>query len=133
MSLEKEQQTPDLQFQMGRLYYGSGTQADSSAISVEERKKALELADSVFKTIAEAAPDSYLGNFWRARTNSALDPETTQGLAKPFYEQLLLCWKARMIHGTILRWLNVNSYLGYYYLVVNKLPESKDIGTKFWP
>ena len=27
-----------------------------------------------------------LWNFWRARTNSALDPETSQGLAKPYYE-----------------------------------------------
>ena len=82
--LIKEKQTPDLQFQVGRLYYGAGTQPDSLTITVEERKQALMSADSVFHAIAEAAPDSYLGNFWRARANSALDPETTQGLAETF-------------------------------------------------
>ena len=58
-------------------------------------------ADSVFHAIVEAAPDSYLGNFWRARANSALDPETTQGLAKPFYEEVAAYWKAKMILITI--------------------------------
>ncbi|WP_455962051.1 tetratricopeptide repeat protein [Bacteroides bouchesdurhonensis] len=130
LSLEKEQQTPDLQFQMGRLYYGSGTQADSSAISVEERKKALELADSVFKTIAEAAPDSYLGNFWRARTNSALDPETTQGLAKPFYEAVASMLEGKNDSRYNSALVECYSYLGYYYLVVNKLPESKEYWNK---
>ena len=38
-SLEKEKQTPDLQFQLGRLYYGAGTQPDSLTINVEERKQ----------------------------------------------------------------------------------------------
>ena len=65
-SLDKEHQTPDLQFQFGRLYYGAGTQTDSLTINAEERKQALMAADSVFHSIAEAAPDSYLGNFWRA-------------------------------------------------------------------
>lgn len=62
-SLDKEHQTPDLQFQFGRLYYGAGTQTDSLTINAEERKQALMAADSVFHSIAEAAPDSYLGNF----------------------------------------------------------------------
>ena len=47
-SLDKEKQTPDLQFQFGRLYYGAGTQSDSLTITVEERKQALASADSVF-------------------------------------------------------------------------------------
>ena len=129
-SLGKEQQTPDLQFQMGRLYYGSGTQADSLAITVEERKQALELADSVFKTIAETAPDSYLGNFWRARTNSALDPETTQGLAKPFYEAVASMLESKNDSRYNSALVECYSYLGYYYLVVNKLSESKEYWNK---
>ena len=48
-SLEKEKQTPDLQFQLGRLYYGAGTQPDSLTINAEERKQALMSADSVFR------------------------------------------------------------------------------------
>ena len=30
-------------------------------------------ADSVFALVAEQAPDSYLGDMWRARTHSAMD------------------------------------------------------------
>ena len=63
-------------------------QSDTLTVSLDERKAALVSADSVFAVIAQAAPDSYLGNFWRARANSALDPETTQGLAKPYYEEV---------------------------------------------
>ena len=129
-SLEKEKQTPDVQFQLGRLYYGAGTQTDSLAITAAERKQALMAADSVFTAIAQAAPDSHLGNFWRARTNSALDPETTQGLAKPFYETVaaLLASKNDPRYNSAL--IECYSYLGYYYLVANKMPESKEYWNK---
>lgn len=129
-SLEKEQQTPDLQFQVGRLYYGAGTQADSLTIKVKERKQALMAADSVFNAIAKAAPDSYLGCFWQARANSALDPETTQGLAKPFYEKVATLLESKQdarYHSAL---IECYSYLGYYYLVANKLPESKEYWNK---
>lgn len=130
VSLEKEQRTPDLQFQLGRLYYGAGTQTDSLTTSSEERKIALTAADSVFHSIAEAAPDSYLGNFWRARTNSALDPETTQGLAKPFYEEVATLLESKNDPRYNSALIECYSYLGYYYLVANKLPVSKEYWSK---
>ena len=46
-------------------------------------------ADTIFAQVAVKVPDNYLGNFWRARVNSLRDPETTQGLAKPYYEAAL--------------------------------------------
>ena len=124
-SLDKEHQTPDLQFQFGRLYYGAGTQTDSLTINAEERKQALMAADSVFHSIAEAAPDSYLGIFWRARANSALDPETTLGLAKPFYEEVatLLESKSDPHYNSAL--IECYSYLGYYYLLAIENPALK--------
>lgn len=129
-SLEKEKQTPDLQFQLGRLYYGAGTQTDSLTINAEERKQALVAADSVFHFIAEAAPDSYLGNFWRARTNSALDPETTLGLAKPFYEEVATLLESKNDPHYKAALIECYSYLGYYYLVANKMRESKEYWSK---
>ncbi|WP_294482488.1 lipopolysaccharide assembly protein LapB [uncultured Bacteroides sp.] len=129
-SLEKEKQTPDLQFQLGKLYYGAGTQSDSLTINAEERKQALVAADSVFHSIADAAPDSYLGNFWRARANSALDPETTLGLAKPFYEEVATLLESKNDPRYNSALVECYSYLGYYYLVANKLPESKDYWNK---
>lgn len=129
-SLEKEKQTPDVEFQLGRLYYGAGTQADSLAITLAERKQALMAADSVFTTIAEAAPDNHLGNFWRARANSALDPETTQGLAKPFYETVASLLESKKDPRFNSALVECYSYLGYYYLVANKMPESKEYWNK---
>ena len=125
-ALPTDGQTADLQFQMGKLYYGKGTQSDTLAVGLDERKAALVSADSIFAVIAQTAPDSYLGNFWRARANSALDPETTQGLAKPYYEEVaaLLVNKNDPRYNSVL--VECYSYLGYYYLVANKLPESKE-------
>lgn len=129
-TLPVDKQTPDMQFQLGKLYYGQGTQTDSLVINAVGRKAALASADSVFAVIAQAAPDSYLGNFWRARTNSALDPETSQGLAKPYYEGIvtLLTGKNDPRYNPAL--IECYSYLGYYYLVANKLPESKEYWNK---
>lgn len=129
-SLPADKQGADLQFQLGKLYYGQGTQADSLAITAPGRKVALTSADSVFAEIARVIPDNYLGNFWRARANSALDPETTQGLAKPYYEEVaaLLTSKNDSRYNSAL--IECYSYLGYYYLVANKLPESKEFWTK---
>lgn len=130
-SLDKEKQTVDLQYQLGRLYYGAGTHADSlSTTDAADRKHALVKADSVFAVVAEVNPDSYVGNFWRARSNSALDPETTDGLAKPFYEKVatLLEGKKDARYNSVL--IECYSYLGYYYLVTDKLPESKEYWNK---
>lgn len=129
-SLAAGEQTLDLQFQLGKLYYGAGVQADSLNIATGERMQALRQADSVFEAIAKAAPESYLGNLWRARTNSALDPETSQGLAKPFYEEIATLLKSKNDphYNSIL--VECYSYLGYYYLIANKLPESKEYWNK---
>ena len=129
-SLSADKRTPDVQFQIGKLYYEKGTQSDTLTVSLDERKAALVSADSIFTEIAKVAPDSYLGNFWRARTNSALDPETTQGLAKPYYEEVaaFLIDKNDPRYNSAL--IECYSYLGYYYLVANKLPESKEYWNK---
>ena len=126
-----EQKTPDLQFQLGRLYYGAGTQSDTLTTTPEERKQSLLRADSIFSEIAKIAPDSHLGNFWRARTNSALDPETTEGLAKPFYEEVAKLVESKndpARYKSVL--IECYSYLGFYYLVAEKVAESKEYWNK---
>ena len=52
--------------------------------------------------LTEQAPDSYLGDMWRARTHSAMDPETTEGLAKPYYEKVVDVLLAKTNRGTTL-------------------------------
>ena len=83
-SLEKEKQTPDLQFQLGRLYYGAGTQPDSLTINAEERKQALMSADSVFQVISEAAPDSYFRQFLESTCKFCTRPRNNAGIGETF-------------------------------------------------
>lgn len=65
---------------------------------------------------------------WRARTNSAMDPETTEGLAKPYYEKVaeMLLAKNEPRYNSAL--IECYSYLGYYYLLKSDYPVSKSIG-----
>lgn len=48
-----------------------------------------EKADEAFGKLTEIASQSNLGWLWRARANVRLDPESTQGLAKPYYEKYI--------------------------------------------
>ena len=74
--------------------------------------------------MATKVPDNYLGNFWRARANSLLDPETTEGLAKPYYEAALAILESKPDASKSLI-VECESYLGYYYFVKNDFPTSK--------
>lgn len=131
-TLPEEQKTPDLTFELGRLYYAEGTTADSVNYTPEIKKEALLQADSAFAKLAELVPDNYLGNFWRARTNSALDPETTEGLAKPYYEQVaaMLEEKAKTEPRYNRTIIECYRYLGYYYLVTEDYEKSKEYWNK---
>ena len=113
--LKDENKTYEIYSQYGKLYYGLGT-ADST-LNANEKKSAVLKADSLFGIVAATEPTNYTGNFWRARSNSALDPETEQGLAKPYYEKTvaLVEPKADPRYNSIL--IECYSYLGYYYLV----------------
>lgn len=129
-ALPQDTKTPEALFQLGRLYYGEGTSSDTLAVQPEDRQTALQAADSVFALVATQAPDSYLGDMWRARTNSALDPETTEGLAKPYYEKVanqLLAKNDAKYNAAL---IECYSYLGYYYLLKSDYPTSKEYWNK---
>lgn len=112
-------------FLLGRLYYYAGSDiTDSLPENVAKKKAVLASADSIFSIVEEKVPDNYLGYFWRARTNSLLDPETTAGLAKPHYESALAILENKPDAGKSLL-IECNSYLGYYYFVKNNFTESK--------
>lgn len=131
-TLSEDKKTPDLVYDLGKLYYAKGTAQDTINYTPEMKADALAKADSTFGKLAELAPDSYLGNFWRARTNSAIDPETTQGLAKPYYEQVAVLLEEKVKEDPRFNRFLIECYryLGYYYLVAEKYPESKDYWNK---
>lgn len=130
-SLPATGQNPELLFRLGRLYYGAGTVADTLASpSVADRMAALQQADSLFAQVAEQVPGSYLGDLWRARTHAAMDPETADGAAKPYYEQvvatLLPTEEAKYYPALV----ECYSYLGYYYLLQGDYLLSKEYWNK---
>lgn len=113
-SLPAEKKDADAMMPLAKYYYSLGNDAK---VEVTVKKGYLLKADSIFAIIATDEPTGYRGNFWRARTNSALDPETTQGLAKPFYEKTvtLVESKADPRYNSVLS--ECYSYLGFYYLL----------------
>lgn len=117
--LKGEPEVSDL-FLYGRLNYYAATDSTYK----EKQPEYIAEADTIFAQVAIKVPDNYLGSFWRARVNSLRDPETTQGLAKPYYEAALaiLAQKADASKSIL---VECNSYLGYYYFVKEDYPQSK--------
>ncbi|MDR3366744.1 MAG: hypothetical protein LBO71_07250 [Prevotellaceae bacterium] len=74
-------------------------------------------ADTTFGTITARIPDNTLGFLYRARVNASLDPETTKGTAKPYYEALLnlIMSKENPTQTYRKELLEIYQYLSYYY------------------
>ena len=90
-----------------------------------QKTAALTKADEIFAQVAQRVPTNYLGNFWRARVNSLLDPETSQGLAKPYYEAALALLSQQPQASQSLM-IECESYLGYYYFLQKDYEQSKE-------
>lgn len=130
-------------FQLGKAYYSTANslkvKPDTLKVnvvdtlklktdSVKELKYYIE-ADSLFAKVEVNSPNSYLGTFWRARVNSAIDSETTLGLAKPFYEKALeILIKDPVKYKKEIS--EIYAYLGFYYYVKEDKPTSIDYWKK---
>ena len=68
--------------------------------------------------------------FMRARVNTYMDPETKEGLAKPYYEELvnIIEPRAEKSNSDLARLLEGYRYLGYYHLLNN----DKETSIGFW-
>jgi tetratricopeptide (TPR) repeat protein len=106
--------SPDLQliFKRGRNLYSYGARD-----TVKERREAtLRKADTLFVRLSELAPKFIQSYLFRARVYSQLDPETSQGLAKPHFEKVM---EIVAESGETERFKNELAdccrYLGYYY------------------
>ena len=114
-------------------FAGLGTiyQKQASSLQGEEQVAALKNADAVYAKLAEVHPNQIdFSNFMRARINSTLDPETTEGLAKPFYEALATSLAANTNRDNTdnIRLVEAYRYLGYYYLV----KDDKENANIYW-
>jgi len=73
-------------------------------------------ADTAFQKLIELQPNMTISYSWAARTKASLDPETEQGLAKPYYEKLIekaLPTPDKNRNDLI----EAYSYLGYYHFL----------------
>ncbi len=86
-------------------------------------------ADSAFAYVIRQKPDFIPAYLWLARVYSNLDPETKDGLAKPYYEKLAEVAMADSVKNSK-ELVEAYSYLAYYYLKVKKFCESIDYWQK---
>ena len=111
--LDEEERTAYVVYELGRLYYAQGTDKSVTEELTPEKIEALHQADKTFAEVDRMRPDSYLGCYWQARTNVALDPESTMGLAKPYYQRVIEMTESK--GGSQLT--EAYKYLAYYYYV----------------
>ena len=104
-------------FYCGRNFYNAAGLIKNLEILTDvdslEMIRLFKKADQHFESLAERHT-SYLGNFWRARVHFNLDPESTQGLAKPYFEQAMMKLEEDPSKRP-LDLLECYKYFGYYY------------------
>ncbi|MDR2626618.1 MAG: hypothetical protein LBC40_01120, partial [Dysgonamonadaceae bacterium] len=109
-------------YSFGRSYYQAGTQMGVKGDTIAQ-KEYLQKADSLFNIVTKKNSDSHLGYIWRARSVASLDPELTEGAAKPLYEKALevLLKDADAADKRRKELTECYQYLGnYYYLNKDK-------------
>lgn len=101
---------------LAKLYMQQAASIDSlNADKIAAFKK----ADEIYGKIITDSPSNKLyATLQRARINSQLDPETTQGLAKPYYEEYAQLAQAEHADNPKLL-IEPYQYLGYYYIQQN--------------
>jgi len=110
-------------YQLGRYYFLAGVNAAVDTVSQTKEEAKLQSiefykkADETFATVAERVPDSYLGYYQRAQTNYRIDPDSEQGLAKPYYEKTIevILAKGDIDDNDKKILVEAYSYLSYYY------------------
>ena len=104
---------PDLDG-LAKLYMQQAASMDSLTT---DKVNAFKKADEIYGKIATDSPGNKLyATMMRARINSQLDPESTQGLAKPYYEEYAQLAQTEQANNPKLL-IEPYLYLGYYYIL----------------
>ena len=113
LSKVEKPSVPDLDG-LAQLYMQQASSIDSMTT---DKINAFKKADEVYGRIASESPSNRLyATLMRARINSQLDPESTQGLAKPYYEEYVQLAQTENADNPKLL-IEPYMYLGYYYIV----------------
>ncbi|WP_242923736.1 tetratricopeptide repeat protein [Pontibacter liquoris] len=113
-------------YYMGNIYMMAGEDM-AKANNTQKANEYFQKADETYANVTKSNPTYAYGFLWRARASASQDPETTQGLAKPYYEEFIKLasaepdkYKRDLIEA--------NSYLGYYYY----LKGDRANAVKYW-
>ncbi len=99
----------------------------ASTLEGEARIANFKKAESTYNDLKSKYPDAEEYSIYKiAQVNSYMDPETTEGLAKPYYEQLanIIAPKATKDTSDKARLIESYSYLGYYHLLKEDMATS---------
>jgi tetratricopeptide (TPR) repeat protein len=86
-------------------------------------------ADAAFLKLIELQPNMSVGYLWEARTKSNLDPESEEGLARPYYEKLIEKASVNPEKGKQ-DLIEAYSYLGYYHFIKAENALARDYWAK---
>ena len=114
---------------LGRLYVQYADKLEGDA-KLEKLKKADEIYADLAVKNADALEYSL---FWRGRVGTMMDPEATQGLAQPFYEELvnIIAAKAEKDKSDVARLKEGGNFLMVYYLKIkDDVAKSKEFAQK---
>ncbi|MCX6226703.1 MAG: hypothetical protein NTV01_18470 [Bacteroidia bacterium] len=139
MNLVNKEPTQVDYFKIGRLYYLT----TSNKITADSilRASYIDQASQNFGKVCEMSPTNHLGWFWEARTQALKDPESSAGLAKPFYEKALTIMESspEKFKKEITEALK---YLGYYHYLrfeqaslqakKEEIPVFRDSSSLYW-
>lgn len=87
-------------FTLGKVYY---------------QLKKFGKADTIFGKLTQSDPGNIQAYLWQANSVTNLDPESKQGLAKPFYEQVVSKAQSDTVKN-VKELIDAYSYLGSFYL-----------------
>lgn len=87
-------------------------------------------ADSAFMQIIILRPDIPTGYLWRAKANTCLDPDSKNGLAKPFYESFISKLKPEELDKNKNYLIETYDYLGYFHMLQKDYANAKCVYTK---
>ncbi len=111
--LDADEKTAFEVFHLANLYYTKGTDKKKEAALTPEKEAALKEADKLYAQVEQLRPDSYLGAYWRARTQVALDPTSEKGLARSHYMRVITLLTEKGEKTPQL--MEGYKYLAYYY------------------
>lgn len=125
--IPEDKTTSDMIVALAKKYYSYGGLETTPA---DIKKLDLLAADSLFAKVAVMEPTNYRANFYRARTNLALDPDYQTDIAKGFYEQTLTLVesKADVRFNSVI--IESSRYLGAYYFQKKDYVKSKTYWNK---